>query len=273
MAGSVQLYSACAKAGIKAFPGTELYVVRDRADTKAKRHHMGVVAYSTKGYENLVRLNTLAHTNFHHKPLIDHNDLASLADAGLLDGIAATSGCYFSLTSQAMVSGDVAQAQSLVASYAKWFGKFYIELQNHNIEHDGFKDDDLADSLYAIAQHMGIPCVITQDAHYCHTNDKETHDALKRLVAFGADSDDAVFPGDGFHLADADWFARHHHPARLSAGIEGLADLLDSHTLSIPALDSYSYNIPFTVADQSLLRLRRSLLPHQRSTLSHFTTR
>jgi len=209
------------------FPGTELYVVRDRADKHAKRHHMCVVAFTTQGYENLVRINTLAHTNFHHKPLIDHADLSALADQGLLRGIAATSGCFFSLTSQAMVNGDVAQVQSLVASYDKWFDKFYVELQNHNIMHEGYSDDSLADALWGVAQHLGVPVVITQDAHYCAETDKPTHDALKRLVAFGSDADDAVFPGDGFHLADEAWFVQHHHDSRLSAGREGLATGVD----------------------------------------------
>ena len=250
MAGTVELYNASKKAGILPFPGTELYVVRDRVDKKAKRHHMCVVAHTTQGYENLVRLSTLSHANFHHKPLIDHNDLATLADQGLLEGLAATSGCFFSLTSQALTNGDTDEARALLSTYAGWFPRFYVELQNHNIDHgDGKTDNDLADELFSLANELGIPCVITQDAHYCHTHDKENHEALKRLVSFGPDADDAVFPGDGFHLADHQWIAEHHEGARLSAGIAGLAGLLEVHSLAIPELDTYHYNIPFTVSD------------------------
>lgn len=250
MAGSVQLYSASKKAGILPFPGSELYIVRDRTDTKAKRHHMCVVAYTTKGYENLVRLSTLSHTNFHHKPLIDHSDLADLSSQGLLDGIAATSGCFFSLTAQATDRGDFGEAKALLSTYAGWFPKFYVELQNHNIDHgNGNTDDDLAETLFGFANELGLPCVITQDAHYCHQHDKENHESLKRLVSFGPDADDAVFPGDGFHLAEAVWIEARHNVARLSAGLAGLADLLDSHRLSIPELDAYSYSIPITVVD------------------------
>ena len=61
MAGTVQLYLECKKAGIKPFPGTEIYLVRDRGDKKAKRYHACVLAYSTQGYTNLVRLNTWMH--------------------------------------------------------------------------------------------------------------------------------------------------------------------------------------------------------------------
>ena len=86
MGGTVQLYSEAAKRGLKPFPGTELYVVENRQDKSAKRHHMCVVAYTTKGYENLVHINTVANENFYHKPLLDHRDLAALADDGMLEG-------------------------------------------------------------------------------------------------------------------------------------------------------------------------------------------
>ena len=250
MAGALELYSACKKADILPFPGSELYIVRDRAEKKAKRHHMCVVAYTSKGYENLVRLSSQSSLNFYNKPLIDHNDLATLADQGLLEGIAATSGCFFSLTSQAIERGETEEAKALLSTYSGWFPKFYVELQNHNITHsETTNDNDLADTLFSLATELSLPCVITQDAHYCHQTDKENHEALKRLVAFGSDADDAVFPGDGFHLADQSWINERHSGPRLSAGIAGLRDLLDSHSLSIPELDNYHYNIPFTVAD------------------------
>jgi DNA polymerase III subunit alpha len=246
MAGAVQLYTECAKAGIKPFPGSELYVVHDRNDKKAKRHHMCVVAYTTEGYANLVKMSTRSYANFYHKPLLDHADLAEMSEAGMLKGIAATSGCYFGFIAQSVATGDPMSAESYMNSYAKWFDRFYVELQNHNIDHgDGWNDDLLADELMSIAQRNGIPCVLTQDSHYCHQEEQEIHNALKRLVSFGSDPDDATFPGDGFGLADTGWFRAHHHDARFDRGREGLADLLAAHDLSIPQLDKYHYNIPF----------------------------
>jgi DNA polymerase-3 subunit alpha len=258
MAGSVQLYKHAMKAGIKPFPGTELYVVGDRGDKKAKRHHMCVVAFTTEGYQNLVRLSTLSHHNFFHKPIVDQADLAGLAEDGYLKGLAATSGCYFGFTSQAISQGDMDAARSYLTGYAKWFDRFYVELQNHNIDHGNGQDDDsLANALMGLADELGLPCVLTQDSHYCDQHDKETHDALKGLVAFGDDPDDARFPGDGFHLADDQWLRERHHDARFARGCEGLADLLEAHDLTIPELDQYSYRIPFTVADpEKYLRSR-----------------
>ena len=248
MAGSVQLYSECMKKGIKPFPGTELYIVENREVKRAKRHHMCVVAFTTEGYKNLVNLNTVANNNFYYKPIIDHKDLAELSELGRLKGLAFTSGCFFGLISQAIDRDDESRAEQLLRTYDNWFDRFYVEFQNHNIVHESGEDDSyLADRLHYLAEKNGIPAVLTQDAHYCNLEDKETHETLKRLVSFGPDPDDAVFPGDGFHLADKYWFESHHSGRRLAYGKAGLDDLFSLHDLSIPQLDTYSYNVPFTV--------------------------
>jgi DNA polymerase-3 subunit alpha len=245
MAGSVELYTECMRAGLKPFPGSELYLVRSRRDKKAKRYHVGVVAYTTQGYKNLVHLSTLTHKNFHHKPLIDLADMAELSELGRTEGIALTTGCYFGLVAQTMVNEGYQAAKQLLATLATWWPSTYVELQNHDIDHgDGWNDDKLADALYELAQELGLPCVVTQDSHYVDERDRPDHDALKQLVSYGSDTDDAVFPGDGFHLADDAWMRAHHHSARLEAGLAGLEQLLNLHDLSIPALDRYEYRIP-----------------------------
>lgn len=268
MPGTVRLYKAAVREGIKPFPGSELYVVRDReahaaASKKrveqrtdaekrdAKRFHMCVAAFTTEGYRNLVRLSTMSALNFYGKPVVDLRDLTELGETNLLRGVAATSGCYFGMPVQLLVAGEEAGAQAMLATMAGAFDRFYVELQNHDITHDDghWTDDLVADAMLGLAQKMGLPCVLTQDSHYLDLNDKDDHESLKRLVSFGPDADDAVFPGDGFHLADSRWFLDHHEGERLRAGREGLADLLAAHDLSIPALDKYSYNIPLTVAD------------------------
>ena len=260
MAGTTHLYKACQRAGIKAYPGSELYVVPSREAHKAaktpearaetKRRHMCVVAYTNEGYRNLVHLSTMTHLNFHNKPLIDLADITELGEAGRLKGIAATSGCYFGLPIQMLMNDRLDGAKAMLAVMDKAFDRFYVELQNHNIDQgDGWTDSTIADTMLDLATEMGLPCVLTQDAHYALAGDQHDHDAWKRLVAFGDDPDDAVFPGDGFHLGDTSWFLRHHEGKRLAAGREGLLDLLDAHDLTIPALDHYSYNIPLTVAD------------------------
>jgi DNA polymerase-3 subunit alpha len=260
MAGSVELYQSCMKAGIKPFPGSEMYFVPDLAQyrldyankhKKAERYHMGVVAYSEEGYRNLVNLSTLSHQNFFHKPTIEYSLLAQLAEDGRTAGLAVTTGCYFGYAIQSLIHRGPEATTSYLATLNSWFpDSVYVEIQNHNIEHDTDLTDDLvADEMVKIADEMGLPVVITQDAHYLREEDKTSHESLKRLVAFGPDADDAVFPGDGFHMADDRWIADHHGPSRLARGLEGLGDLLGRHTLRIPVLDSYAYSVPRVVAE------------------------
>lgn len=270
MAGSVQLYRACQKAGIKPFPGSEFYFVPDTGQhkvdyaskyKKASRYHLGIVAYTTEGYENLVRLSTLSHQNHFHKPLIDYTMLAQLAEDNHLRGLAVTTGCYFGYTAQTLITQGSQPAIQWLHTLDRWFpGSVYVEIQNHNIDHgDGWNDDLLADALVGLADEVGLPVVCTQDSHYAVESDRGDHETLKRLVAFGPDPDDAVFPGDGFHLADDSWIGDHHRGDRLERSLEGLGDLLSRHDLTIPVLDSYSYSVPRVVADPQLAMEARCL--------------
>jgi hypothetical protein len=72
--------------------------------------------------------------------------------------------------------------------------------------------------------------------------------ALKRLVAFGDDPDEAVFPGDGFHLCDAAWMESHHTAEHMAASNDFLRELLAKPLADHPELDEYHYKIPTTVA-------------------------
>lgn len=260
MAGSVELYQECTKRGIKPFPGSELYFVPDISqykkdykdkNKKAQRYHLGVVAYTTEGYENLVRLSTQSHQNFFHKPTVDFDLLARLAEDGKTGGLAVTTGCFFGYAIQSLIRRGEDATKRFLGTLESWFPRsVYVEIQNHGIDHDEeWGDDTVADAMVGIADQMGLPVVITQDAHYLVPQDRPAHEALKRLVAFGPDPDDAVFPGDGFHLADDRWISAHHHEYRLARGLEGLGDLLDRHRLNIPVLDSYSYAVPQVVPD------------------------
>lgn len=260
MAASVELYQACRKAGITPFPGSEMYFVPDTASYRAQRtakregrdkatmYHLGVSAFTTEGYQHLVNLSTASHHNHFHKPLVDYPMLAQLAEDGRTKGLAINTGCYYGYLAQTLLHEGSEPALQYLYTLSSWFDAVYVEIQNHNITHEeGTNDDELADGLLALADTAGLPVVITQDAHYLDAADRDDHDGLKRLVAFGPDPDDAVFPGDGFQVCDGEWIADRHRERRLARGLEGLEDLLGRHTLTIPVLDSYSYAVPEVV--------------------------
>lgn len=251
MGGTVRLYKACRKAGIAPFPGIEVYVKPDASDKTAGRNHLCLVAFTTEGYQALVRLTSHSHTRarFHHKPHVDFSDFAEWAERGWTDGIAATTGCYFGLVQQALVHEGYERAKWLTQTLASWFPHLYVELQHHDIDHGGFHDDDLVVHTAKIADEVGLPCVITQDAHYARAEEKTYHETLKRLVAFGDDADDAVFPGDSFHLADSQWVRGHYPELLWHKGLAGLTDLYHKHTLQIPELEEYHYRVPKVSVD------------------------
>lgn len=262
IAGSVRLYQECQKAGIKPFPGSELYIVTDRDNKSAPRYHLGVVAFTTEGYRNLVHLSTQSHRNFHHKPLMDMADLAKLSDEGKLKGLAVTTGCFFGLVIQTLVNDGYDAAKQYVAMFKSWFDVCYVELQKHNISQEPMGEDEIVRSLTGIAEDLDLMCVITQDCHYVDRRDKKDHETLKRLVTWADDASEAVFPGDGFHMADDSWIQRHFNEQDLgvdawSLGMEGLEDLLERWDLHIPEMDEYHPNIPSKHADPSAVLRER----------------
>jgi DNA polymerase-3 subunit alpha len=250
MAGSIELYRECMKAGIKPFPGSEMYLVVDRnvkkeADGKqAKRYHLCLVAYTSQGYRNLIKISTDSHKNFHNKPLIDLADLARYHEQGWSEGIALTTGCYFGLVLTRFRTEGYEAAKAVVASLASWFDT-YVEIQNHCITREGEPSEtEISDALVRIATELDLPVLLTQDSHYVMAEERAEHTTLKRLVSFGSDLDDAVFPGDGFHLVDDAWMRGHHTPDAWALGAAGLARLLSRHDLRIPEVDTYDYRVP-----------------------------
>ena len=255
MAGSIELYMACQKAGIKPFPGSEMYIVKDRANKKAKRYHIGLIAYTTQGYRNLIKISTDSHRNFFHRPLIDFADLARFHELGWSEGIAVTTGCFFGLVITTLINDGYDEARNVVAAYSSWFDT-YVEIQAHNIVQEGKTEDEISTALVRMADELGLPIVISQDSHYVHPEEQEVHDTLKHLVSFGPDPDDALFPGDGFHLVDDDWMRRHHSADVFRRGCDGLESLLAKHDLRIAEADVYDYRVP-SIADDPDGELRR----------------
>ena len=247
MAGSVQLYKACRTAGILPMPGMEAYVAFDRGagGRQLKTWHMGLLATNAKGYRNLVGLNNHMNESFRYKPVIDFADFAQFSEDGMLDGIAAMTGCWFGVVPTLLREGSPRSVRNVITSLSSWFGSgVYVEIQRHNVP--GNEEELNSGFLHAIAQSCGVPVIITQDSHYVAYEDRRDHETLKTLTSWSGDVDDAVFPGDGYHMVDADWMAAHHTPEVYAAGMEGLTDLLSKAKVSIPELDDFTLKVPDT---------------------------
>lgn len=245
IAGAVQLYKSCRKAGIEPLPGEEFYITPDRESKVQANHHITIAAYSEQGYRNLVGLHNMAQANFFYKPRIDLADIAGLAQEGRLTGLVASTGCYFGILMQTLEKQGPKAARRLAAALAGWFPRLYIELHDHGVTHDdGTTDADFVDELVAIADNLGIPYIIAQDSHYLTADQQPLHDALKALVSWSDDPSEAQFPGGPYSMVDREFLAEIYPSKILSTAVDNLWDLAERAHLRLPELEDFSMRIP-----------------------------
>ncbi len=80
MAGAVELARAAGKAGVKPILGCEMYIVDDHATRvqKERRAHLTLLAETTEGYHNLVRLVSSAYLDgYWYRPRVDLDQLSA----------------------------------------------------------------------------------------------------------------------------------------------------------------------------------------------------
>lgn len=178
-AGTIQLFTYAEKYGITPIPGVEAYHVpnvekmRERIPGEPKqRYHMILLAVTTKGYQNLLRLTSEAHTDhFYSRPNMDDEMLARYSE-----GIVATSGCMGSRVNQMLLQGNYAEARRQAVIHQAIYGSegYFIELQSHDFE-DAIR---LMPLQLKLAKDIGAPLLATSDSHYLHKGDAQMHDAL-----------------------------------------------------------------------------------------------
>jgi DNA polymerase-3 subunit alpha len=251
MAGTTQLYKQCKAEGILPYPGVELYLMDpesklDYTEKKAEigRYHLGVYARTTTGYQGLVQLVSMSHTRprFKRYPRVTLADLVSFGE-NFGDDVILTTGCFFGWLQQALVQDmTITRAIGIAETYAQHFPHTFVEIQNHNIEHEGgLTDDDLVDRLVEIADELGLPILATQDSHYLNQSEKAAHSLMKKMVYSGADDG---FPGDSFHLASSEWVEEHYPPEIWAKVEDSCKHLIDLNEVVIPALDKYTIKLP-----------------------------
>ncbi len=177
MAGAVELYKAAGKVGIKPLLGCEVYVVPDRRERH--RHegerswsHLTLLAETTAGYHNLVKLCTLGFLEgYYYKPRVDYELLERYAD-----GLICLSGCMAGVTCQALARGDEPAARAELDRLVSIFGRddVYVELQDAGMPEHA----EINPGLLRIAADADLPIVGTGDVHYLHAEDAGPHDAL-----------------------------------------------------------------------------------------------
>src|SRR3989344_3932341 len=171
MYGVIEFYQQCKKQGLKPIIGVEAYLAQgSRFDKKgrldAEPYHLILLAKNKAGYQNLLKLTTLAHLEgFYYKPRIDWELLEKYHE-----GLIALSACLQGEVARAILSNDPLKAEETILKYQKTFGpdNFYLELQdNPNIPEQRLVNE----ALVKFSEKLKIPVVATNDVHYLNPED------------------------------------------------------------------------------------------------------
>jgi DNA polymerase-3 subunit alpha len=176
MNGSVELFTACRKHGIKPIIGCEVYVVDDhtrRGPGRFERFHLTLLAADPAGYQNLVKLSSAGFLEGYQrgKPGVDMEQLAAHGE-----GVIALTGCLQSRFCQHLIDGHPDRARAHADELIGAFGSdnVYFEIQRNGLS----LQDACNEQIIAIARECGRPLVGTGDVHYLRREDYQHHAAL-----------------------------------------------------------------------------------------------
>jgi DNA polymerase-3 subunit alpha len=178
MYGAIEFYRAAQAAGIKPIIGMEAYLApnghtQKRGKIDSSPRHLTLLAHTTAGYKNLLKLNTHAQLQgYYYKPRIDYDLLREHQD-----GLIVLSGCLNSDISKAIVEKRPADAERLITWHLEIFGRerFYLEVQHH--PHLA-EQQIVNEALINYGKRFRLRLVATADTHYIHPADAEAHDVL-----------------------------------------------------------------------------------------------
>ena len=175
MYGVIDFYKACKKEGIKPIIGCEVYVASrtrfDKEPQDKKYYHLILLAKNNKGYQNLSKLVSLGFTEgYYYKPRIDIEILEKYHE-----GIICLSGCLAGAVSQAILNGNIEEAENVAKWHHNVFGEdYYLEIQNNGVKEQVMVNQ----KIIQIARRLDIPIVATNDAHYLKREDAYNHEVL-----------------------------------------------------------------------------------------------
>lgn len=201
MYGTIAFYKEALKQGIKPIIGCEVYVAPksrfDNFEVEGTRYyHLILLAENNKGYQNLIKLVSLANIEgMYYKPRVDKDLLRQYHE-----GIICLSSCIAGEIPQAIIRDNMERAEKLVQEYVDIFGKdnFFLEIQNHQIPEEAKANK----GLISLAQKYDLKLVATNDIHYIKKEDNDFHDVLLCIQTGRTldDKDRMKFYNDDFYL-------------------------------------------------------------------------
>jgi DNA polymerase-3 subunit alpha len=172
LAGAVDLYKAAGKEGVKPVLGCEVYVADDRRAQQKGYAHLTLLAETTEGYGNLIKLSSLGYLEgYYYKPRVDWELLQQYGS-----GLIALSGCLSGRVCKALEESRDADAEAELDRLEQVFGRgqVYVEMQNAHLD----VQQRINPLLAGLAAKRGLPLVATGDVHYLRAEDARAHEAL-----------------------------------------------------------------------------------------------
>ena len=196
--GAIKFYKECKAEGINPIIGCEVYIAKrflkdKEAGVDNENFHLTLLATNFEGYQNLMRLVTIAHLEgFYYRPRLDKQTLSKYSD-----GLIALSGCSSSETSKAFIASDLNKAKEIAGEYKKIFGKnnFYLEVQRHlykqfaaahqenseiyaQLNRMANEEVQIVEGAKELWRDLDIPLLATNDVHYVLPNDAQAQDVI-----------------------------------------------------------------------------------------------
>ncbi len=209
--GAIEFYNTAKSKGIKPIVGCELYLVETsrlekhgRSDEGKTIFHLGLLAKSLKGYQNLLKLVSDAHLKgFYYKPRTDFATLAQYAG-----GLTGFTGCLASLVPQHLLYDRYDEARKACARFVDIFGRenYFVEIQDHGIA----EQRKIIPGLLKLAEEFKLKVICSNDVHYVHGTDSGPHDAML-CIQTGAKIEDEKrmrFDGKEFYLKSREEMAK-----------------------------------------------------------------
>ena len=178
MFGAFKFVSAAKGAGIKPILGCEFFVAEERLklqftkDNPDKRFKQLLIAKSKKGYENLIKLTSLAYKegNYGLFPRIDKALIEQYKE-----DVIALSGSLGGEIPHLVLNVGETQAEEAVRYWKNLFGEdFYLEINRHGLEEENRLNEVLVD----FARKHNIKLIASNEYFYLDQKDAKAHDVL-----------------------------------------------------------------------------------------------
>ena len=177
--GLTSFFKKAKSHSIKPLLGCEIYLVYEsqlgkdnEARSTQKAYHMGLLAKSFKGYQNLCKIISKAHTEgFYKRPRTDLDTLSKYSE-----DLIGFSGCLAAVIPRLLSENNYESAREATAKFIDIFGKenFVIELMDHGLS----DQKKIIPDLIRLASEFGLKIVATNDVHYVNETDWMPHDSL-----------------------------------------------------------------------------------------------